>query len=377
MSDSSSIPPVRFAKKDKVQDSRFPCEQCGADLRYTPGATELTCAHCGHVQQIIHHADEFDALREIDFNSMLKGQVAASEFIETKMMVCPNCGAQTDMHEATQAARCPFCDTPVVTDTGEHRFIKPKALVPFVLDEKTARTAMNRWLGRLWFAPNGLKEYARNGRHMNGIYVPYWTYDADTKSRYTGQRGDHYYETQTVMRDGKAQRVQVQKTRWRNVSGRVARWFDDVLVLASTSLPKQYTDGLQPWDLKGLKPYQPQYLAGFSAEGYHVKLEDGFTEARAIMKSVIENDVRRDIGGDVQRISALHTDINDVTFKHILLPVWMAAYKYQDKTYRFVVNAQTGKVQGERPYSKWKIALAILLGILFAIVLASIWAQTQ
>ncbi len=381
MSDPTSIPPVRTTPKprtaDKVGDSHFPCEQCGADLRFTPGATELTCPFCGHAQTIPDTGNREDALREIDYNSMLRGQVAESEFVDTKVMVCPSCGAQTDMHEATQAARCPFCDTPVVTDTGEHRFIKPKALIPFILDEKTARGAMTNWLGRLWFAPNGLKEYARKGRQLNGIYVPYWTYDADTKSAYTGQRGDHYYESQTVTRNGKRETIQVQKTRWRNASGRVARWFDDVLVLGSTSLPKVYTDALEPWDLTALTPFQPQYLAGFAAEGYQVKLEDGFTEARAKMKTVIESDVRQDIGGDVQRISSLDTDINDVTFKHVLLPVWMAAYKYRDKTYRFVVNAQTGKVQGERPWSAWKITFAVIVGIIVAGVAAYVFSQTQ
>ena len=121
----------------------------------------------------------------------------------------------------------------VVTDTGLHRHIKPRGLLPFALDEPSARKALTRWLGSLWFAPNGLMDYARKGRTMNGIYVPYWTFDADTKSAYEGQRGMHYYETKTVMRDGKREQVQVRKTRWSRASGRVARFFDDVLVLAS------------------------------------------------------------------------------------------------------------------------------------------------
>lgn len=208
---------------------------------------------------------------------------------------------------------------------------------------------MTDWLGSLWFAPNGLQDYARKGRKMQGVYVPYWTFDADTKSAYSGERGTVYYETQTVMRNGKAERVQVAKIRWRRVQGRVARFFDDVLVLASTSLPKTYTDNLEPWDLPALVPYSPQYLAGFRAEGYAVDLEQGYEEARQKMARQIERDVRFDIGGDQQRIHALDTDISDVTFKHILLPVWLAAYKYRGKTYRFVVNGRTGRVQGERP----------------------------
>jgi hypothetical protein len=221
-------------------------------------------------------------------------------------------------------------------------------------------------LGRLWFAPNGLKDYARKGRRMQGIYVPYWTFDADTKSRYTGERGTVYYETRTVMRDGKRQQVQVPKVRWNGVRGRVARFFDDVLVLASTSLPKRFTDGLEPWDLSAMEPYSPEYLAGFRAEGYSIELQDGFTEARAYMDRVIERDVKFDIGGDRQRIHQLDTELDNLTFKHILLPVWLAAYKYRGKTYRFVVNGRTGRVQGERPYSGVKIAVAVIVGALVA-----------
>jgi hypothetical protein len=154
--------------------------------------------------------------------------------------------------------------------------------------------------------------------------------------------------------------------RWRSASGRVARFFDDVLVLASKSLPKKFTDALAPWDLSALEPYAPEYLAGFRAEAYSVTLEDGYGEARQHMDAMIERDVRFDIGGDRQRIHNVQTQVSDVTFKHILLPVWLAAYKYRGKTYRFVVNGRTGNVQGERPYSAIKITLAVILGLLVA-----------
>ncbi|HKL56096.1 MAG TPA: primosomal protein N' (replication factor Y) - superfamily II helicase, partial [Roseovarius sp.] len=153
--------------------------------------------------------------------------------------------------------------------------------------------------------------------------------------------------------------------------------FDDVLVLASRSLPKRFTDGLEPWDLSALEPYAPQYLAGFRAEGYAVELDEGFTEAREIMDRAIARDVRFDIGGDRQRIHDIQTQISDVTFKHVLLPVWLAAYKYRGETYRFVVNGRTGRVQGERPWSAWKIALAVIAGLLVAGAVGYVIAMEQ
>jgi len=347
-------------------EHRFPCEQCGADYRFDPDRGQLVCDHCGHVGEIAQAGPWEATIRELDFETALAGDLDAQEIEETRVLTCPNCGAQVEFDEATHAAECPFCDTPVVTGTGTHRHIKPRGVLPFALDEGAARQAMTDWLGRLWFAPNGLQDYARKGRRMQGIYVPYWTFDADTRSRYRGERGIVYYETRAVTRNGKRQQVRVAKVRWTPVSGRVARAFDDVLVLASRSLPKAYTDGLEPWDLAALEPYRPEFLAGFRAEGYQVELEEGFVEARARMDAVIARDVRFDIGGDRQRIHDIDTDVDDVTFKHILLPVWLAAYKFRGKTYRFVVNGRTGKVQGERPWSAWKIAIAVALALIVA-----------
>ncbi|MGR1580194.1 TFIIB-type zinc finger domain-containing protein [Thalassobius sp. S69A] len=360
------------------QEHRFPCDQCGADMRFDPDAGQLMCDHCGHVQEVSEASPwGGGAIRELDFQQALNNLLPAQEIEETRVTKCPNCGAQVEFSQVDHALECPFCATPVVTDTGTHRHIKPRGVLPFALTEQQARTAMTGWLGRLWFAPNGLQEYARKGRRMEGIYVPYWTFDADTKSKYRGERGTVYHETRTVTRNGKRTQQRVTKVRWSPKSGRVARFFDDVLVLASRSLPKRFTDALEPWDLSGLAPYQPEFLAGFRAEGYAVELDEGYDQARAKMNRVIARDVRFDIGGDRQRIHDIQTQISDVTFKHVLLPVWLAAYKYRGKTYRFVVNGQTGRVQGERPWSAWKIAIAVVLGLIVAGTAGYFIAQNQ
>lgn len=360
MNDFETPPPA------PKHEHRFPCDNCGSDFRYDPTAHKLTCDHCGNTDQIAEISGTQHPIRELDFRAALEAELPQVDFEETRVSKCPNCAAQVELGESTHAAECPFCATPVVTDTGNHRHIKPRGLLPFALDESTARDAMTNWLGRLWFAPSGLQDYARKGRKMQGIYVPYWTFDADTKSQYSGERGTVYYETRTVMRDGKQQQVKVPKVRWTRTSGRVARFFDDVLVLASKSLPKKFTDALEPWDLSAMEPYSPEYLAGFRAEGYSIELQDGFTQARTHMDRLIERDVKFDIGGDRQRIHQLDTKLGAVTFKHILLPVWLAAYKYRGKTFRFVVNGRTGRVQGERPYSAMKITIAVILGLLVA-----------
>ena len=345
---------------------RWPCAACGSDMRYAPGTMHLVCDHCSAVQDILPPSagDRSQALREIDLAKGMADDLPAQATQDVRSTSCPNCGAVVTFLGASHAALCPYCETPVVVDTGSHRKIKPTTVLPFTLSETDARAALIKWLGSLWFAPNSLLQYTRKHRAMAGIYVPFWTFDAQTVTRYTGQRGEHYYETRMVMvnvngrSEQRSQRVQ--RTRWYPAAGTVSRGFNDVITLASKSLPPRLGDELTPWDLGELVPYSPDYLAGFQAEGYTVTLAEGHINARSKMDAVIVMDVNRDIGGDVQRITTMNTRYSDETFKHVLLPIWTAAYKYRGRSFRFLVNGQTGEVQGERPYSAWKIAFAVI-----------------
>ena len=246
---------------------------------------------------------------------------------ETRVSHCDTCGAEVQFDPNIHSAECPFCASPVVADTGAHRHIKPQALLPFKLGQSEAQGKMRDWLKGLWFAPNGLAKYARDTGKLNGLYLPYWAFDADTQTRYTGQRGTHYYVT---VGSGKNKRTE-RRTRWTPASGRVARAFTDVLVVASDSLPRKNLRALEPWTLSELTPYTADYLSGFRAEGYTVDLGPGYEIGKERMADVIRADIRRDIGGDEQRIGSVATDYDEERFKHILLPIWMAAYRYKGK----------------------------------------------
>ena len=361
-----------------IEEHRFPCDNCGADFRFAPGEEQLVCDHCGNTRPIENGPwGRSEAVAEHDLVGALRAGKGTAEMEETRTSACPNCGAKTEFDAAVHAKECPFCATPVVTDTGPSRQIKPAAVLPFTLDESEARVAMTQWLGSLWFAPNGLMEYARKGRRMSGVYTPCWTFDADTQSSYRGQRGIVYHQKMTVMRNGKRETVNVPKVRWTPVRGRVARFFDDVLVVASTALPERFRKSLVHWDLTRLEPYQPEYLAGFRAEAYTIELEDAFGEARQIMDRQILRDVKFDIGGDRQRVEDVDTKLSDMTFKHILVPVWIAAYKFRGRSFRFVVNGQTGQVTGERPWSSWKIMFTVLAGLIVAAIAGYLYAEGQ
>ena len=238
--------------------------------------------------------------------------------------------------------------------------------------------AFHQWLHNLWFAPSRLKK-ATASPPLQGVYIPYWTYDSQTRSSYTGERGTAYQVPERVMVTENNRQVvrtrMVTRVRWQPVRGEVHRFFDDLLVGATRTLPRVITDNLRPWHLEELVPYNPAYLAGFDSEIYQVQLDEGFNVARRLMEQIIRNDIARDIGGDFQRIHSVHTESDRVTFKHLLLPVWSAAFAFGGKQYRFVVNGQTGRVRGERPYSPWKITLALLAALLALGILVFLYQQ--
>lgn len=347
------------------QAKPFQCGQCGAELTYAPGLHSLKCGYCGHENPIPQ--GEAD-IHELDYHAFLRDAGARQETEERRTLKCQACGAESTVAPHVAAHSCPFCDTTINAVAANRRVIKPRSLLPFRITDQEAKARYRQWLQGLWFAPGALKHRADIEAGIAGIYLPFWTYDAHTLCWYTGQQGTHYYVTETRQArnaQGKmvSTRVQVRKTRWRMATGRVWNNFNDVLIPASRSMPEKLARALEPWDLANLVPYAGEYLSGYQAESYQVDLGTGFESAKAVMDAKIRDSIRRDIGGDEQRILTAKTQHDKVTFKHILLPVWLSAYRYHGKAYRFMVNARTGEVQGERPWSAPKIAAAVVSGL--------------
>ncbi|MCP5363855.1 MAG: primosomal protein N' (replication factor Y) - superfamily II helicase [Hyphomicrobiales bacterium] len=370
-----------MTEDDPSQSRGFPCRQCGARLTFAPGTDVIRCGHCGTENKI--EAD-LSPIEELDFRAALKmlaGGQGEAAIEEARTITCESCSAEFTFDPHVRAEGCPYCGGAIVNEPHSHRLLRPRALVPFQVPAADARERLKAWLGSLWFAPSGVKEYAQQQDKLTGVYVPYWTFDAETQSTYFGERGIAHQVPRTFITRIKGRAVRktqyVTEIRWRPVRGRVARFFDDVLVLASRTLPDHVVEKLGTWQLGALTPYQDEYLSGFRSEAYQVGLEDGFANAKQIMDRQIRSDVAFDIGGDAQRIHQVDTRFGDIRFKHILLPIWSAAYRYNGKAYRFVVNGQTGEVQGERPYSTWKIAVAVLLGLIVAGAFAYIATNMQ
>jgi len=361
MTDDMNAPEL---DKEKLSNE-LTCTGCGAILKFKPGTKNLACTYCG-AENVIEESTEI--IEEIDYEKFITEKLDKEEKIEVVSVRCSSCGASVTLDPNITSDQCPYCAANIVVKSGTtSSLLKPKSLLPFVVDRRKAGGLFNGWIKKLWFAPSDLKKADVGGEKLNGIYVPYWTYDARTQTWYTGQRGTYYYETETYTTTEDGQTVtktrQVRRTRWTSVSGQVQNNFDDILVIASHSLPKKYTERLEPWNLSQLVSYNDKYLSGFRSESYQVDVPTGLNEAKEKMTPTIRTTISRDIGGDEQRIVSMNTSYSDITFKHILLPIWISSYRFKDKVYRFLINGQTGEVQGERPYSAIKIILTVLVVI--------------
>ncbi len=354
----------------------FPCAGCGAKLSFAPGTRDLKCEFCGTANAI---AENDARIEELDFATFLKALEGKQETIDEEHVKCDKCGAEQNLGAGLFASKCGFCGAAIVSKSYANRRVKPRAIIPFQVDRKRAVDEFRRWIRRQWLAPNDLKRYAQSDAGLGGMYLPFWTYDCQTSSDYAGERGDdHYVDENYQSTNSRGETVvssrRRKETRWSPASGHVERFHDDVLVMASKSLPAEILGATARWDLAGLVPYQPEFVSGFQAEAYQIGLKDGFPIAKVTIDEQVASRIRRDIGGDQQRIQKVSTRYSDVKFKHVMLPVWISAYRYRDKVYRFVINGQTGEVSGDSPKSWWKIALltaAILLVLFLVLVFGS------
>jgi DNA-directed RNA polymerase subunit RPC12/RpoP len=343
---------------------KFPCAKCGARLDFDPAGHGLKCPYCGYFEKIEPTAKE---VQERDWDEYWTKHDGEEDTIagRSSQVKCSVCGAIVLIEDKVQTDKCPYCGTFLENkpETAQG-MIQPQAVLAFSITDRQAREAFNNWVADRWFAPSQFRKLANLGRLAN-IYVPHWTYDSMTYTYYTGERGDDYTETEYYTEtDANGQTVQrsrqVTKTRWTYVTGNIEHFFDDVLVQASRSVPVGLMNQLAPWDLPHLEDFRAELLSGFQTERYAIGLKEGFDRAKEIMDAYIRQLCMRNIGGNHQRLHSVNTQHVGVTFKHILLPVWLAPYRYQQQTYQILVNGRTGKVAGTRPYSWIKIALLVL-----------------
>jgi len=357
-----------MAEREKNVSARsISCTLCGAVQRWDPASGSLLCDHCGERREV---PPGRASIEEIE---VARGYAAGRDGfgLQTRSFVCARCGARVSLGVELTARRCTFCGSPQVTEEDDRDdLVRPAALIPMAVSEDEARRLFRRWIACRWFRPRALRRAHLGGLH--GIYVPYWTFDALVFSSWTAQSGTYYWvsESFTTFENGKpvVRTRQVRKIRWWPSSGTRTDRHDDVLVCGSRSLPPNLVAKLDTFRTADLVPYRPEYLAGFFAERYAVGLPEAHRAARSRMEAVQAARCAGDVPGDTHRFLSVRNTFSQETYKHVLLPIWLLSYGFRKRTFRVLINGQTGEVEGEAPLSY--LAIAVLIGGVLLIIAA-------
>lgn len=351
---------------------KFHCASCGSDAHWNPAKSALVCPYCGTVSPAKLDAD--GGIVENDLVAALRNLSPGQRGwkAEKTSVKCQSCQAISVMDPARVAERCQFCGSAQIVPYEQIKApITPESLLPFKVDEAAMRESLRRWYGSRWFAPNRLKTAALTDV-VRGVYLPYWTFDAQAHADWTAESGYHYYTTETYKdANGQEQTRQVQHTRWEPSAGSVENFFDDALVAASKGVGEDLLRKIEPFPTKELVGYSPGFLAGWIVEQYQIDLLTAAQKARDRMEAEMRGKCDSQVPGDTHRNLNVDCEFSGQTFKHVLLPVWLVSFTYGASSYQVVVNGQTGEIAGNHPLSALKIALFVLGLALLGLVIFS------
>jgi hypothetical protein len=352
--------------------AKFACPACGGEAVWNPAKSALVCPFCGTESPA--HIDTTGAIVEHDLVAALRAiPDTARGFQGTVRQVrCKSCNAISVLDPARQAQTCAFCGSAQLVPYEETKAaFRPEGVLPFAVAETTARDGIRAWYGRLWLAPSALKRRALTDT-VSGVYLPYWTFDAQVQADWNAEAGHYYYETETVFVNGQPRVRQVQRIRWEPAAGHVSHFFDDDLVCASVGVQPALVRGVEPFPTHALKPYDAAYVAGWVVERYQIDLVGAAQRARAAMDAKLDALCAAQVPGDTYRNLSVRADYSQQTFKHILVPVWLLTYTYGARRFQCVMNGVTGAVKGEYPKSPWKVALLVLAIIVVVVIVMTI-----
>lgn len=339
----------------KDQDHRetvhFACPQCGATTAYSASNGGLTCTHCGYYEPPEKEMVGKGAER-FEFTVETLDRAAHGWGEARKELQCQGCGAYTSIPVDSLTHTCAFCGSnKVIQRQASQDVLRPRFLIPFKLEADKCHTIAREWLGSSWMTPGPLKRLAQVA-NFTGIYIPFWTFGAITQASWKAEVGHKKSYTDS---QGKTRT----KIVWKWESGRVQLGLHDILIEGTTRLSTILLGGIKQYNLHKLAPYEPKYLAGFQAQSFDVPLEAAWELGRHEMRERTRHACRSQASTNRIRNFSMELDFGDETWRYILLPVYIAVYTYEAKTYQVMVNGQTGAIAGQRPVDWMKVWLAL------------------
>jgi DNA-directed RNA polymerase subunit RPC12/RpoP len=356
---------------EEDQSKEFKCPNCGATVAYDVAAGGIACEHCGYVapvhsMQVGRTADEFEfTLETISQSDRGWGG-------ERQVLHCESCGAALSIPAGTMSTTCPFCASNQVNLTASlEDSLRPRFLIPFKVKPDQNKRLAASWLGKGWFHPDELVSNAVL-RHFIGVYLPFWTFDARVDASWRAQVGYERTERHYNAREKRWEtRIRID---WRWENGAVRLNIDDLLVTGTS--PKHVSHrilkDLYPFQMKDLVTYESDYLAGWRAQAYEIPLTDAWEAGKQAIREQAKRACYQDIPTHHVRNFSMTADLSDESWRYILLPVYLATYKFEERVFQIMVNGQTGTVAGQKPVVWWKVWLVIAAMLLPGFLLGMI-----
>jgi len=362
--------------QEAIARHKFSCPACGGEAVWNPDKKALVCEYCGTTSPAdielkpdgeldIKEHDLMEAMRAIPDSE--RGWKAQKTEVK-----CQSCHAISVFDESKVSQRCEFCgSTALVPYESIKEVFSPESLLEFKISEPEVRDSVKRWFKRLWFVPGSLVKKGLIDT-VHGVYLPYWTFDAQVHADWTADAG-HYYYVSEHYRDSKgvSRTRQVRKVRWVPAAGQLDHFFDDVLIPASKGVDAGLLAKVGHFPTSQLKPYHSGYLSGWVVERYQIDLGAAASNARSRMDETLRGMCGSAVPGDTYRNLFVHSQYSGQTFKHVLLPIWLLSYQFRGKTYQLIANGYTGNIAGQRPWSIYKITLLVLA--ILVVVAAIFW----
>lgn len=332
------------------------CESCGANMVFNPETQELYCSYCGCSKDFAKSSE----VSEIEIDKALSYSVEWND--DNVSYRCENCGAVVVLPSNQSATNCPYCGTSHVVKSSDSFGLKPNAVYPFTVGRNDAVSIAKKWAKKRLFAPKKFKKNLIEDKFC-GLYEPAFTFDSNTFSTYEGVIG---VNKTRVVGSGKNQRVQTY-TVWRRISGTFSYSFDDVTITSSESNSQQNLNKIMPYRYETIKVYDKSFLAGFMARKAEKPVADCWNDAKNYMDERLRREILSQYHYDVLQYINVSTIHNGVTYKYVLLPVYIMNFPFKGKSYKVCVNGNTGKVAGKTPVSPLRVGIAVLAGLAAAV----------
>ncbi len=364
---------------ETTEETDRKCSNCGGVMNYDPSTKSLLCPFCGYSENLKLVSRGYRAA-ENSFEEE-KRRASRNWGFKTKTVVCDFCGGKTIYDYLELSDKCPYCGSNQVTQIKSVETIAPGGVCPFLIEQKAAQKSFRAWIKKRWLCPREAKLNTRL-KGMTGIYLPFWTFDTATVSPFTAAvtKSNRNENNQRSFYIGNPIAEVLfglglfasENTVF--VSGIHRQFFNDMLISASENHDSSILKSLEPYDTNNSVPYFPEFVSGFAAEQYSLGLDEAWEKAQESCRQVLKKSIKKRVENEnythFARNLKFKTDFFDVTFKYLLLPVWISSYVYKGKIFQFMVNGCTGKAAGKFPVSKIRVTAAVSLAIALAVIIA-------